>query len=100
MEKHDSRRSRLWPPYKSKSTVFQSKRFLEYIISEVTFYYWKSKYGGIESSDVKQFKDLQEENAWLKRMFAEFITDQSVLKDVITKKAGALQAKGTDGVYC
>jgi putative transposase len=70
----------------------------EYGISEVTFYNWKSKYGGMEASDVKRLKDLEEENSRLKRMFAELSMDHAILKDVISKKAGALQTKGTDRV--
>ena len=55
-------------------------------ISQATFYRWKSKYGGLEGSDVKRLKDLEEENARLKRMFAELSLDHTILKDVITKK--------------
>jgi putative transposase len=55
-------------------------------ISAATFYRWKSKYGGLEGSDVKRLKDLEEENARLKRMFAELSLDHTILKDVITKK--------------
>lgn len=52
----------------------------------------------MEASDVKRLKDLEEENSRLKRMFAELSLDHAILKDVISKKAGALQTKGTDGV--
>ena len=55
-------------------------------ISKATLYNWKSKYGGMESSDVKRLKELEEENARLKRMYAELSLDHTVLKDVITKK--------------
>jgi len=51
-----------------------------------TLYRWKSKYGGMESSDVKRLKDLEEENARLKRMYAELSLDHTILKDVISKK--------------
>lgn len=54
----------------------------------------------MEASDVKRLKDLEEENARLKRMFAELSMDHSNLKDIITKKGWALQAKGTEGVHC
>jgi putative transposase len=55
-------------------------------ISKATLYRWKSKYGGMESSDVKRLKELEEENARLKRMYAELSLDHTILKDVITKK--------------
>ena len=43
----------------------------EHGISEATFYNWKSKYGGMESSGVKRLKELEEENARLKKMYAD-----------------------------
>jgi putative transposase len=55
-------------------------------ISRATFYNWKSKYGGMEASDVKRLKELEEENVRLKKMFAELSLDHSILKEVITKK--------------
>ena len=55
-------------------------------ISKATLYRWKSKYGGMDSSDVKRLKELEEENARLKRMYAELSLDHTVLKDVIAKK--------------
>ena len=55
-------------------------------ISKATLYRWKSKYGGMESSDVKRLKELEEENARLKRMYAELSLDHTILKDVISKK--------------
>ena len=55
-------------------------------ISKATLYRWKSKYGGMESSDVKRLKDLEEENSRLKTMYAELSLDHTILKDVISKK--------------
>ena len=66
----------------------------EYGISEVTFYNWKSKYGGMEASDVRRLKDLEEENSRLKRMFAELSMDHAILKDVISKKGWGPANKG------
>ncbi len=43
----------------------------EHAISNATFYQWKAKYGGLDASQLKQLKELQEENGRLKRMFAE-----------------------------
>ena len=49
-------------------------------ISPATFYNWKSKYGGLEASDVKRMKELEEENAKLKRMFADMSLENQALK--------------------
>ncbi len=58
----------------------------EHGISQATFYNWKSKYGGMEASDVKRLRDLEQENARLKRMYAELSLDHQILKDIIEKK--------------
>ena len=55
-------------------------------ISDVTFYKWKSKYGGMESSDVRRLKALEDENAKLKRLLAEAMLDNAMLKDIASKK--------------
>jgi len=56
------------------------------VISRPTLYNWKSKYGGMESSDVKRLKELEESHSRLKRMYAELSMDHNILKDVIAKK--------------
>ncbi len=66
----------------------------EHGISEATFYNWKSKYGGMEASDVKRLKDLEEENSRLKRMYANLAMDNEILRDLFTKKGWALPPKG------
>lgn len=58
----------------------------EYGISSATFYNWKSKYGGMEASDVKRLRELEEENRRLKKMFAELSLDHQILKEIIEKK--------------
>ncbi len=55
-------------------------------ISDATYYNWKTKYGGMEASDVKRLKDLEEENRRLKQMYAELSLDHKILKDIIEKK--------------
>lgn len=55
-------------------------------ISEQTFYRWKNKYGGMDVSDVKRLKALEQENADLKQMVAEQALDIRMLKDVNSKK--------------
>jgi len=63
-------------------------------ISEATFYNWKSRYGGMEASDVKRLKDLEEENSRLKKMFADLSLDNQILKELFAKKGWALPQKG------
>lgn len=55
-------------------------------ISEATWYNWKSKYGGMEASDIKKIKELEDENRRLKQMFADLSLECRALKDVIEKK--------------
>lgn len=55
-------------------------------ISEATYYNWKAKYGGMEASDIKRMKDLEDENCRLKQMFADLSLENRALKDVIEKK--------------
>lgn len=55
-------------------------------ISSATYYKWKSKYGGLEASELKRMKELEAENAKLKRMFADMALENAALKDVIEKK--------------
>ena len=55
-------------------------------ISGATFYKWKSKYGGMEPSDVKRLRTLEDENARLKKLLAEAILDKAMLKDIAAKK--------------
>ena len=55
-------------------------------ISNGTYYNWKSKYGGMEASDVQKLREVQEENDKLKRMFANLSLENSALKELIAKK--------------
>ena len=57
-----------------------------YRISEATYYNWKSKYGGMEASDIKRLKELEAENRQLKQMYADLSLDHKVLKDIVGKK--------------
>lgn len=58
----------------------------EYDISDATYYNWKAKYGGMEVSDIKRLKELDEENQRLKRMFADLSLKHEALKDIVEKK--------------
>ena len=55
-------------------------------IAEQTFYRWKSKYGGMLPSDMKRLRQLEEENAKLKRIVADLSLDKAMLQDVLAKK--------------
>lgn len=57
-----------------------------YGISSATFYKWKAKYGGLDVSEAKRLKSLEEENARLKKLLAEAMLDNAILKDVASKK--------------
>jgi putative transposase len=55
-------------------------------ISGATFYKWKSKYGGLDVSDARRLKALEDENVKLKKLLAEAMLDNAILKDVAAKK--------------
>ena len=55
-------------------------------ISTSTYFKWKSKYGGMAASDLKRMKELEAENAKLKRMYADLSLEHDALKDLIEKK--------------
>ena len=55
-------------------------------ISEPTFYAWKSKFGGMSVPDARRLKQLEEENARLKKLLAEAMLDNAVLKDITSRK--------------
>lgn len=55
-------------------------------ISANTFYLWRKKYGGMDSSMLRKYKELERENAKLKQMYADLSLDHRILKDVFEKK--------------
>ena len=55
-------------------------------VSPATFYKWKSKFGGMEVSEAKRLRSLEDENAKLKKLLAEAMLDIAVLKDIAGKK--------------
>jgi putative transposase len=55
-------------------------------ISDATFYNWRSKYGGMEVSDAKRLKVLEDENKKLKQMLADSMLENKAIKDVLSKK--------------
>ncbi|HAD18358.1 MAG TPA: IS3 family transposase [Erythrobacter sp.] len=62
-------------------------------VSEATIYNWKSKYGGLEVSEARRLKELESENAKLKRLLADAMLDQAALKDLLFKKVVTPAAK-------
>jgi len=66
------------------STVLEVCR--EHGITNATFYTWKRKYSGVEVAELRKMKDLEAENAKLKRLVANLSLDNLVLKDVVSKK--------------
>ncbi len=55
-------------------------------VSEQSFYRWKAKYGGLDVSEVRRLKELESENAKLKKLLAEAHLDNAALKDVLSRK--------------
>ena len=58
----------------------------KYNVSEQSFYRWRQKYDGMETSEVRRLKDLERENAELKKVVAELTLDNRMLKDINAKK--------------
>lgn len=58
----------------------------EHGVSKATIYNWKSKYGGMEMSELKRVKALEDENRKLKHMYADLALDNKMLKDILGKK--------------
>jgi len=58
----------------------------EYGISRATFYNWKKKYSGMDASQLRRLKEVEDENRRLKRMYADLSLDHEMLKDVLGKK--------------
>jgi putative transposase len=58
----------------------------EYGISNGTFYYWRSKYAGLEVNEAKRLRELESENAKLKKLLADKLLEVEAMKDVLSKK--------------
>jgi putative transposase len=56
-------------------------------IAQSTYYKWKSKYGGLDESQLRRLKELEEENRKLKQMYADLSLDHMILKDIIEKNS-------------
>lgn len=58
----------------------------KYNISDATFYKWRKKYGGLEVSDARRLRALEDENKRLKKLLAETMLENAAIKDVLTRK--------------
>jgi putative transposase len=58
----------------------------KYGVSKATFFKWRNKYGGASVSDVKRLRELETENAKLKRMYADLALENAAIKDVLNRK--------------
>jgi putative transposase len=63
-------------------------------VSEATIYNWKAKYGGMDANELKRMKELEEENAILKRIAANLTLENDAVKTVLEKKFGGLTTYG------
>lgn len=66
-------------------------------ISSATFYKWKAKYGGLQVSDARRLRTLEDENGKLKKLLAEVMLDNAILKDVTAKNGDARRQAGCSG---
>ena len=69
-------------------------------ISPATFYKWKSKFGGLEVSDARRLRTLEQENSRLKKLLAEAMLDNVVLKDLASKNGNARREAGSRRPSC
>ena len=58
----------------------------KYGVSKATFFKWRGKYGGASVADVKRLRELEAENAKLKRMYADLALENAAIKDVLNRK--------------
>ena len=65
-------------------------------VSEATFYRWKKKYGGLDLPELRELRQLREENQKLKRLVADLSLDKVMLQDVLQKKSEACAQTGDD----
>ena len=72
--------------HEHEAGVQANEVILKYGIANGTFYRWKSKYGGMDVSEVKRLKELEAENAKLKKLLAETMLEKTALEDVVSRK--------------
>jgi len=67
-------------------------------VSSTTFYKWKAKFGGLEVSEAKRLRQLEDENAKLKKLLAEAMLDNAMLKEITAKNGSARCQAGSGGL--
>ena len=70
----------------------------EYRISDATYHNWKSKYGGMEASDIRKMKELAQENRRLQQMYADLSLKREALKDIVPRNENGSTARQARGV--
>ncbi|MCO6518589.1 transposase [Snodgrassella sp.] len=70
---------------KAEADIFVKELCRKYGIGNSTFYKWRDKYGGMETSDIKRLKELEAENRKLKQMFAELSLKSQLQEEIIKK---------------
>jgi putative transposase len=70
----------------AESTVAVADLLRKYGVSKATFFKWRRKYGGASVADVKRLRELEAENAKLKRMYADLALENAAIKDVLNRK--------------
>ena len=76
--------SKVLQEYENGKSVGELTR--EYGVSRASFYKWRQRYGGMEASELKRLKELEEENRKLKMMYADLALDLKIAKEIIEKK--------------
>ena len=66
-------------------------------VSSATFYKWKAKFGGLEVSEAKRLRQLEDENSKLKKLLAEAMLDNAMLKEITSKNGSARRQTGSGG---
>ena len=69
-------------------------------ISDATFYNWRKKYAGLMPSEMKRLRQLEDENAGMKRVVADLTLDRAMLQDVLAKKLRSLSASARLSTWC
>ncbi len=74
------------PVFPSELSLFAPELCRKHGISEATYYNWKSKYSGMTVNELRRLKELEYENARLKKMYADLSLEHEVVKDLLSKK--------------
>ena len=70
-----------------KSGIPVAELYCKHGVSSATYYLWKNKYAGVQVSELQRLRELEAENAKLKRMFADLVLENAAIKDVLNRKS-------------